>query len=258
MLNMKKRLFVALILPLFLSACGGAPDFKALGIKKIAVISVRTDTVMHTMSQDGASEFINVIHDISKGALEGDSSKRLSEEEEFFIFSMMEDLRKPVKKWAASYDIEFLNPDIVASNNLYSNLHLSAAETGVYYSSPPFRNIDQPDAKTLKELCASLGVDALATFRVYFERESYRDAFQLPFTPDFLKLYAKVDLMVFDKNGVTLLQQRIQSVSPEIIGFDKSEYHFSFKDEDMKRVIIKTIDALKDNVDLQLSAASGS
>ena len=59
--------------------------------------------------------------------------------------------------------------------------------------------------------------------------------------------------MVFDKEGKTIFQKRFEGVSPEIIGYDKSSYQFSFSNEDIQRVIKKASEKLKENVDIQLS-----
>jgi len=168
----------------------------------------------------------------------------------------MEDIKAPLVKWVKSLNVEIYPVEKLAQSSTYKSIPITTSEDGIYYSIPPYRNIDQPKAEALKDLCEKLGVDALVTFRTYFEREAYRDAFQIPFTPDYLKFFAKVDVMVFDKEGVTIYQQRFEGVSPEIIGYDKSKFQFSFDDPDMTRVIKKTVEVLKENVEKSVKQVS--
>jgi hypothetical protein len=255
---MKLRLGCLLVLvAALLAGCGSGSldDLKNRNIQKVAIISVRSDTRMHSVTRGGGSGLINMLQDVGKGGLEGDVSKKLTENEEFFLFQLMGDLQEPLEKWVKSLDIEIYSSEKLAKNSAYKSVPITTTEAGIYYSIPPYRNIDQPKAEVLKDLCEKLGVDALVTFRTYFEREAYRDAFQLPFTPDYLKFFAKVDIMVFDNEGQTVYQQRFEGVSPEIIGYDKSQYQFSFDNPEMTRVIKKTVGILKTNVKEAVSQA---
>lgn len=246
---------------LALTGCNDSSGLKSLkdrNIKKVAIISVRTDSRLHTKNQGRASSLQNLVQDVSRGGLEGNQSKRLTEDEQFFLFKMMEDLQKPFNNLLDSYQIARLSKEELINSNSYNNIPITASEDGIYYSIPPYRNIDQPNADVLSGLCRDLKVDAVLTYRSYFEREAYRDMFQLPLIPDNLKFFAKLDIMVFDKTGQTIFQKRYEAVSPEIIGFDKSQYQFSFLYPEMKRVIERTVDILKSNINLEISMLKGN
>lgn len=252
---MKKNL-IALILPLLLAGCGQT-NFETLGIKKVAVISLRTDISMRTIGRGDSSDLINSIHDISKGALDFSPKDRLNEDEEFYIYKTMDSLKEPFEKWAAAYDVSMMFPEELVQSKVYQDISLPFFETSYLYSVAPYRNINEPSSFQMRELCKDLDVDALVMFRLFFEREAYRDIVHLPFTPDYLKLFAKLKITVFDKTGHIVIDNLFEAVSPEIIGYDKSAYYFSLENEDFSRVIEKTLQELRIKVnkfvDLKIS-----
>ena len=185
MLNkyLKLKLILILLISLLLSSCGdaGLAQLEQYNLKKIAIISVRSDSRMHTKSQSGSSDFMNVIQDVTKGGLKGAIVQDLSEQEQFFLFNLMESLKSPLEKWVKSKGIKLVSEKKLLGSKVYQGVPESVTEKGTYYSIPPYRNIEQPTAEVLTKIASDLGADALVTFRTYFEREAYRDSFQLPF-----------------------------------------------------------------------------
>lgn len=237
----------------------GLQTLKSRNIKKVAVISVKTDIRLHTKNKGNfVSAISNMAQDMPNGSFDGIGARNLNAEEKFFILKIMEDLQTPFNRLLDSYQISRVSIEDLIQNQGYKNIPVTYDADRYYYSVPSFRNIEQPRAYAIAKLCKDMDVDAVLTYKTYFEREAYRDVFQLPLTPDYLKFFAKLDIIVFGRDGQTMFQKRYEGVSPEIIGYDKSTYQFSFQHEDMERVINKTIDVLKNNIDREINNLIGN
>jgi len=137
----------------------------------------------------------------------------LNEAEQFFLFNTINSISDKMINNINGVKI------IMAKDFYQDEAYKVYPETGLdkeyVYPPPPFKYIDLAASENAKKLCELLNVDAVASVKLQFKGERYRDVFQLPMTPDGYKMNAQLLLNIFDKNGVKIVDKTISVKSNE-------------------------------------------